>query len=190
MTALPIGLLLFLSAHSVRIFAEPWRTRVRERIGPLRWRGLYSLVSLAGLVLVVWGYGATRGAPELWSPPRWTQHLAALLTLLSFILIVAAYIPRNHLKSAIGNPMVAGVALWALAHLLSNGRPGDVLLFGSFLLWAVVDFVSANRRDRAAGVNYAAGTLAGDLGVVAVGVAAWALFAFYAHVRLIGVQPL
>src|SRR6185369_10346037 len=134
MTMLLVGLMLFFTAHSVRIFADPWRTRQRARLGELRWRGLYSLVSLAGLVLLIWGYGATRGAPGLWAPPRWTHHLAAVLTLPAFLLVVAAYVPGSHIKSAIGNPMVAGVALWALAHLLANGRPGDVLFFGAFLL--------------------------------------------------------
>lgn len=190
MLPLLLGLGLFFASHSVRIVADPWRTRVRERLGALRWRGLYSLVSLAGLALTIWGYGMTRGAPELWSPPAWTHHLAALLTLPAFLLILAANVPGNHLKAAIGNPMVAGVALWALAHLLSNGQPGDLLLFGAFLLWAVIDFIAATKRDRAAGTVHPPGRLAGDLRVLAIGAAAWALFVFYGHAWLIGVRPL
>jgi uncharacterized membrane protein len=190
MTTLLIGLALFFSAHSVRIVADPWRTRVRERLGPLRWRGLYSLMSLAGLALMIWGYGVTRAAPELWSPPAWTRHLAALLTLPAFVLVAAAYVPGNRLKAAVGNPMVAGVALWALAHLPANGRPGDLLLFGAFLLWAVLDFISATRRDRAAGTIHPPGTLAGDARLLVIGLAAWLLFAFYGHAWLIGVRPM
>jgi uncharacterized membrane protein len=189
MTMLLIGLALFFTVHSIRIFADPWRARQRARLGALRWRGLYSLVSLAGLVLLIWGYGATRGVPELWNPPRWTQHVAALLTLPAFVLLVAGYVPHNRLKATIGNPMVAGVALWALAHLLANGRPGDVLLFGAFFLWAVIDFIAATRRDRAAGTVHPPGNLGGDVRIVVIGVAAWALFAFYGHAWLIGVRP-
>jgi len=190
MTLLIIGLAMFFAAHSVRIVAEPWRTRLRARLGEGPWKGLSSLVSLTGLVLMIWGYGMTRGAPELWSPPLWTRHLAALLTLPAFLLLVAAYVPGNHLKAAVGNPMVAGVALWALAHLLSNGRPGDLLLFGAFFLWAVIDFIAATRRDRATGLIHPPGRPAGDARVLVIGLAAWALFAFYGHVWLIGVRPL
>jgi uncharacterized membrane protein len=190
MILLIIGLVLFFAAHSVRIVADPWRTRMRARLGPLRWRGLYSLVSLTGLVLIVWGYGMTRGAAELWSAPVWARHLAALLTLAAFPLLVAAYVPGNHLKAAIGNPMVAGVALWALAHLLANSRPGDLLLFGAFLLWAVIDFIAATRRDRTAGTVQPPGSLAGDARVLTIGAAAWAFFAFFGHEWLIGVRPM
>ena len=189
MTLLLIGLTLFFAAHSIRIVADPWRTRQRARLGELRWRGLYSLVSLTGLVMLIWGYGRIRAAPELWTPPPWTHHLAGLLTLAAFVLVVAAYVPRNHLKSAIGNPMVAGVTLWALGHLLANGRAGDVLVFGGFFLWGMVDFISATRRDRAAGTVYPAGTPGGDARVFLIGAVAWALFAFYGHEWLIGMRP-
>jgi uncharacterized membrane protein len=189
MEALVLGLLIFLGAHSVRIFADGWRSRQIARMGENRWKGLYSLLSLVGLVLIVWGYGQTRAAPDLWTPPVWTRHVAALLTLPAFVLLAAAYVPRNHMKAAIGHPMVAGVKLWALAHLLANGRPGDVVLFGAFLVWAVLDFVSSRRRDRAAGTTYPAGTLSGDLLAVAIGLIAWVLFAFYGHQWLIGVRP-
>jgi uncharacterized membrane protein len=190
MEALLSGLLLFLGAHSVRIFADGWRSTLIARFGEKRWKGLYSLISLVGLVLIVWGYGLTRAAPEWWSAPLWTRHLATLLTIPSFVLLAAAYVPKNHLKAALGHPMLAGVKLWAFAHLLANGRPGDVLLFGAFLAWAIVAFISVRRRDRAAGTRYAPGTLSGDLLAVAIGLIAWALFAFYGHQWLIGVRPI
>jgi uncharacterized membrane protein len=190
MEVLLFGLLLFFGTHSVRIFADGWRSRQIARLGENRWKGLYSLVSLAGLVVIVWGYGLTRTALDWWSPPLWTRDLAALLTIPSFVLLVAAYVPKNHLKAALGHPMLAGVLLWALAHLIANGRPGDTLLFGAFLAWTIVAFISARRRDRAAGTRYAAGTLSGDLMVTAIGLLAWALFAFYGHQWLIGVQPI
>lgn len=190
MTLLIIGLILFLGAHSVRIVADGWRSAQLARLGEKRWKAWYSLVSLAGLALIVWGYGQARMAPvDLWSPPLWTRHLASLLTLLSFILIAAAYVPRNHLKQRIGHPMLAGVKLWALAHLLANGRLADVLLFGAFLLWAVVDFAVARRRDRRAGTRYPAGTLGNDAVTLVAGAVAWVVFALYLHAWLIGVRP-
>ncbi len=189
MTILLLGLLVFFSVHSVRIVADGWRSRQIARLGESRWKGLYSLASLAGLVLIVWGYGLARTAPELWIPPLWTRHLAALLTLPAFVLLAAAYVPGSRIKALIGHPMLAGVKLWALAHLLANGRPGDVLLFGALLAWSVIAFIAARRRDRTAGTHYAPGSASGDALVVAVGLSAWALFAFYGHAWLIGVRP-
>lgn len=189
MTTLVLGLVLFFAAHSIRIVADDWRTRQLARLGEARWKGLYALVSLAGLALMIWGYGASRGAAEWWSLPLWTRHLAALLTLPAFVLLVAAYVPGNRLKTAIGHPMLAGVQLWAFAHLITNARPGDLLLFGAFLVWAATAFVSSRRRDRRAGTRYPAGTLAGDALVVSIGLLAWALFAFYGHAWLIGMRP-
>ena len=189
MTALILGLFIFLGAHSVRMVADGWRARHIARLGEMRWKGLYSLASVAGLALIVWGYGLTRGAPlDLWLPPPWTRHVTALLTLPAFILIVAAYVPGNSFKTAIGHPMLAGVKLWALAHLISNGRLGDVLLFGAFLVWAAFAFHAARRRDRAAGVQRAPGTPARNAATIGVGVIAWAGFAAFLHAWLIGVS--
>jgi uncharacterized membrane protein len=191
MTALILGLLLFLGAHSVRIVAEGWRGAQLARLGEQRWKGLYSIASLAGFALIVWGYGAARMEPVmLWQPPLWTRHLAALLTLPAFVLIAAAYAPDNRLRTAIGHPMVVGVKVWALAHLIANGTLADVILFGSFLAWALFDFRAARRRDAAAGVRRAPATLAGDAVTLLAGIGAWAAFAFYLHAWLIGVPPL
>jgi uncharacterized membrane protein len=190
MTLLVAGLVLFLGAHSVRIFADDWRTRTIARTGEGRWKAVYSLVSLAGFVLVVWGYGAAREAPVvLYATPLWTRHLAALLTLPAFVLLAAAKGPANRIRAAVGHPMVAGVKLWAFAHLLANGTLADVVLFGSFLAWAIADFVAARRRDRAAGTAPAPGSIGATLVATAIGLAAWALFAFVLHGPLIGVRP-
>ncbi len=190
MTALILGLVIFLGVHSIRIVADGWRTDVRARIGENAYKGLYSLLSLAGFALLVWGYGQARLAPvALWTPMPWTRHLAALLMLVSFILLVAAYVPRNGVKGRVHHPMVLGVKVWALAHLLANHTLADLLLFGSFVVWAVLDFRSSRQRDRAAGTVYAPGTAAGTAATVVVGVAAWAVFAFWAHGWLIGVRP-
>jgi uncharacterized membrane protein len=117
------------------------------------------------------------------------RHLASLLTLASFILLAAAYVPRNAIKARIGHPMVVGVKVWALAHLLANHTLADVVLFGSFLIWAVLDFRAARARDRAAGTKHLAGTLPGTAITVVIGLAAWTAFALWAHGAWIGVRP-
>lgn len=190
MTFLILGLLLFLGVHSASILAAGWRQAQVARLGEPSWKGVYSLLSAVGLGLIIWGYGLARADPVvLWLPPPWTRHLAALLTLPVFVLVVAAYLPGSHIKARIGHPMVAGVKLWALAHLLANGNLADVLLFGSFLAWAVADFISARRRDRIAGRTYPVCCWTRDATVVAVGLLAWTLFALYGHRWLIGVSP-
>lgn len=196
MTLLVLGLILFLAPHSVRIVADDWRSAQVARIGLPAWKGLYSVVSIVGLALIVWGYGIARTAPiDVWNPPVFTRHLASLFTLAAFVLLVAAYVPRNRIKAAIGHPMVAGVKLWAFAHLLANGTVADLLLFGSFLVWAILDFRSARRRDRAVGATRAgvsldaSPSLAADVVVVLAGIGVWALFAFQLHGWLFGVRP-
>lgn len=190
MSFLILGLVLFLGVHSVRIFADDWREAQIARLGEMRWKGVYSLLSAVGLGLIIWGYGMARmDSPVLWNAPTWTRHVAATLTLPAFILLVAAYIPGSRIKAAVGHPMVAGVKLWALAHLLANGTLTDATLFGAFLIWAVLDFVSARRRDRVAGRTYPARGGSRDALVLAVGLLAWALFAWYGHIWLIGVAP-
>ncbi|HYF19330.1 MAG TPA: NnrU family protein [Ramlibacter sp.] len=186
-----LGLVVFLGVHATRIVAEGWRTRTIAHMGEGTWKGLFSVASLVGLVLIVWGYGLARQQPVvLWTPPRGMNHLAALLMLVSFVLLAAAYVPRNAIKARLHHPMVLGVKAWALAHLLANGTLADVLLFGSFLLWAVLSFRAARRRDRAGGVTYSPGTTAGTAGAVVVGLVLYAVFVFWAHAWLIGVRPL
>jgi uncharacterized membrane protein len=190
MTALILGLVIFLGAHSVRIFAEPWRTGVRARLGENAYKGVYSLLSVGGFVLLVWGFGLARQQPVvLWPAMTWARHLAALLMLVSFILLAAAYVPGNGIKARVHHPMVLGVKVWAFAHLLANNTLADTVLFGSFLVWAVLNFRSSRQRDRALGTPYAAGKAGATAVTVVVGVVAWAGFAFWAHGWLIGVRP-
>ncbi len=191
MKYLILGLIIFLGVHSMRIVADDWRTRSRARLGPLPWKALYALASLLGFALMVWGFGLARQQPlQLWSPPLALRHLASLLTLISFVLLAAAYVPGNGIKARVHHPMVLAVSVWALAHLLATGTLAHGLLFGSFLLWAVLDFSAARRRDRVAGTRYPVGT-AGRTGItVAVGVGSWIAFALWLHGLLLGVRPL
>jgi uncharacterized membrane protein len=191
MTFLILGLILFLGAHSLRIFADPWRTAQMARLGEGPWKGLYSLASIVGFVLLLWGFGRARAATVvLWSPPLWTHYVALVLTLIAFVLIVAAYVPGTRIKSRLHHPMVLSVKVWAFAHLISTGTLADVVLFGSFLVWAIADFASSRKRDRAAGTVYPAGTVGKDAVAIVVGVVAWAVFAFWLHGWLFGVRPL
>lgn len=185
-----LGLLLFLGVHSVRIFAEDWRSEQIRAHGELKWKGFYTVVSVVGLALVVWGYGAARATPvDLWMPPTAMRHVAALLMLLSFVLLTATYVPGSRLKAKVRHPMVLGVKVWALAHLLSNGRLADVVLFGSFLVWAVLSFRAARQRDRAAGSPALPLHSGRDVITAFVGIFAWIIFALWLHGPLIGVRP-
>ena len=191
MPVLILGLVLFLGMHSLRIFADGWRTRQVARLGLKRWKALYALVVIVGFVLICWGFGLARQHPvPLYVPPLWLRHLNALFTLVAFMLFVAARVPRNVFKARLHHPQVLAVKVWAFGHLLATGMLHDVLLFGAFLLWAVVLFIASRRRDRAAGTVYPAGTLRGNVLTVAIGVAAWAAFALWLHLWLIGVDPM
>lgn len=192
MAALVLGLVLFLGLHSTRIFAEGWRTRTMESFGEKEYKLLYSVLSIAGFVLLVWGYGLARQNPViLWNqPPVWTRHIASLLTLVAFVLLVAAYVPGNAIKAKLRHPMILGVKVWAFAHLIANNTLADLVLFGSFLLWAVLDFWAVRRRERTLATVMTEGPISRTVITVVVGVLAWAVFAMWAHRVLIGVSPL
>ena len=190
MSVLIVGLVLFFASHSVGIAAPDFRARGVARIGIGPWKLAYSAISLVALVLIIWGYGAARQEPiVLWSAPAWTRHAAALLSVIGFVLIAAAYVPGTKMKAALGHPMTVGTGVWALGHLLANGRVHAVLLFGAFVVWSVITFATRRARDRAAGKQYPPGSLAKDA-IAAIAGAAFALvFAFFLHGPLIGLRP-
>ncbi len=191
MLVLILGLVIFLGSHLVRVVAEDWRRQMIARLGEGPWKGLYSLVSVVGLVLIVWGYGLARQEPVvLWDPPLWTRHVAVTLNLIAFILIAFFIVPSGRIKARLGHPMLLSVKVWAFAHLLANGTLADVLLFGSFLVWAIVDFAANRRRDRAQGTVRVAGPVRNDVIAVIVGAAIWAALVWGLHEWLIGVSPL
>lgn len=192
MLMLILGLVLFLGIHSVSIVSADGRNRLVQQMGEGPWKGLYSLVSLAGFVLIVVGYGAAREAPVLlYSLPNGFRHLAALLMLPVFVLLLATYLP-GRIQRAAKHPMLLAVKLWALSHLLANGTLADVLLFGGFLAWAVVDRISVKKRA-AAGRLRAGPVLPGSKGNDAIalvgGLGLYVLFVVWAHAFLIGVRP-
>lgn len=190
MGVLVLGLALFLGMHSVRIVADPWRSAMRTRLGAAPWKLGYTLVSVLGLVLIVWGYGQARQQPVvLWQPPAAMHAVAALLLLPAFVMLAASKGPANGVRGRLRHPQLLGVKLWAFAHLLANGTLADVLLFGGFLVWAVLCFRAARQRDRAQNIVYATGTPRHTAITIAIGVVAWAVFGFWLHGPLIGVQP-
>ncbi|NIO40635.1 MAG: NnrU family protein [Burkholderiales bacterium] len=189
MTALVLGLIIFVGIHSVRIISDDFRTKQIEKVGIRTWRAMHAAVSLVGLLLIVVGYGTARAAPHVvWDPPAWLTYLATVLTIPSFILIASAYVPGTRIRNKLGHPMLLGIKLWALAHLMTNGTLADILLFGTFLAWSVVTYASARRRDQIAGTIYLIGPIRRDATAVIAGVAAWAVFALWLHDFLIGVS--
>lgn len=191
MALLVLGLVVFLGIHCVSIVAPGWRDAQVARRGEGVWKGIYSVVSAVGLVLIVVGYGMARQAPlVLWSPPVWTRHLALVLMLAAFVLLAAAYLP-GRIQAAAKHPMLLAVKIWATAHLLANGTLADVVLFGAFLAWAVADRISVKRRaGGASGPPKRAPRAMNDALAVVVGLVAWAVFVFGAHRWLFGVAPL
>ena len=211
MTWLILGLILFLGAHSVRVVADNWRAEKIEAWGDKAFKGVNALVSLLGFYLLVVGYGEARlQTVALWNPPIFTKHISLLLMLFASILLVAAYIPRNHFKKRLGHPMVLSVKVWALAHLLSNGNLADVVLFGAFLIWSILNFKSARERDRAQfQISQAPESLTDNINpntssedapakpnLIATlitlfgGMALWAVITFVLHAKVVGVAPL
>ena len=190
MTLLILGLLIFLGVHSISIFAPAWRTCQSERRGDAAWKGTYSLLSLAGFVLLIYGYGVARQSPVvLYTPPTFTRHIALLLMLPVFPLLFAAYLP-GRIQAVAKHPMLLAVKLWALAHLLVNGTLHDVVLFGAFLTWAVADRISVKRRAVVRAHPGAPPSPVNDVIAVVGGLAAYAVFVLWAHLKLIGVSPL
>ena len=189
MTILVVGLIIFLGIHSISIFAPSFRDGMAARLGAGPWRGVYSLISLIGFALLIWGYGLARREPVvLYNPPFWTRYVAAVLMLPVFPLLFAPYFP-GRIKAALKHPMLVAVTLWAVAHLISNGMLADVVLFGGFLMWAVADRISYRHRTQRP-LQGAPPAPRNDIIVVVVGFVLYVLFVFWLHQKLFGVQPI
>ena len=191
MTALVLGLVLFLGLHSVRIFADDWRSRTRERVGAKTYKLLYSLVSALGFALIVWGYGQARmTSPSLWMAPIDMYHATAGLMLVSMIFLAGAHSKTSHISVAVRHPMLWSIIVLTGAHLLPNGRVADVVLFGSFGIWAMLDLLSCYARDRKNNTVYPQPVLRKTVIHVLAGLVFYGLFAFVLHSLLIGVSPI
>jgi uncharacterized membrane protein len=188
MLMLIVGLILFFGPHSIAVVAPGWRNRAVMHLRERSWKGVYSLLSGAGLILIVIGFAHARHSPlVLYTSPAWLRDVTWLLMLPVFPLLLAAYLP-GRIRTATKHPMLAAIKLWATAHLLVNGTLADVLLFGSFLIWAVAVRISVKRRVPAPVPGLPPGRY-NDLIVVLLGLALYALFVWRLHALLIGVAP-
>jgi len=192
MWLLLVGLGLFFVAHLVPTRPD-LRARLVARFGAGRYSGLFSVVSLVALAMIVWGYGRmqglARGNPQVWDPPAWSKHVTMLLMVPALILLVAAYVP-SRIRNATGHPMLIAIMLWALGHLLANGDLASLLLFGSFLAYAVYDRISVGRRHALGPLGEAIGGLPGDVAAIAGGLVLYALLLFWGHQKLTGLPLL
>jgi uncharacterized membrane protein len=182
-----VGLVLFLGAHTLTTQRD-LRARFIAAMGESGYKIGYALVSLAGLVLIVWGFAHYRatGMWPVWTPPTALKHLNTALMLPAVILVVASYL-RGRIYATLKHPMLAGVKLWAFGHLLANGDLGGIILFGSFLAWAVFDRITLKRRADPGAPPIKVGGVSNDLIAVAVGIVAYLALAFAFHPVVIGV---
>ena len=189
MSLLILGLIIFFGTHSVSLVNRGWRDQRLMRLGEPAWKGLYSLVSLLGFGLICYGYGAARLAPLiLYTPPLWLRHVAFALMLPVFPLMLAVYLP-GRLKVTARHPLLLATKLWASAHLLANGALADVLLFGSFLLWAVADRIAVRGRGESP-LRLGPNAMRNDALAIGLGLLVYGIFIGWLHRLLIGVSPL
>ncbi len=190
MSLMIAGLVIFLGCHLIGYGPAGIKAALTSRLGAGGYKGIYSLVSLAGFALIIIGYGQARMTPELlWPSPAWTRHATIALMIPTMILLVAAYVPKNAIKASLGHPMILSVKTWAFAHLISNGTLNDLILFGSFLAWAVLAFIVSRRRDRANPPEPVAVSTAATIVCVVAGSAVWAVLLMGGHRLLIGISP-
>jgi uncharacterized membrane protein len=189
MLLLVLGLIIFFAIHLVP--ASPGlRNGLVERFGANAYKGAFSVISLVGLAVIVYGYHKLQINPgknvDVWDPPSWTRHVAFLLMIPAMIMLVASQIP-SRIRTAMKHPMLVAIKIWALAHLLVNGDLGSIILFGSFLAYAVFDRISVKRRGATGPLGAKTGGPLNDIIVVGLGLALYVVFMFWAHEALIGV---
>lgn len=183
-----LGLILFLGIHSIRMVAPQWRDARYAALGEQRWKGLYSIASLAGLILLIWGYSLARPyAPEIYEPALWMKHINAALMLPVMILLAASNLGASYIRNAVKHPMLVAVKIWAVGHLLANGDLVGILLFGGFLVWAAADRVAVKRRPAP---EIKAPVVRNDIIALVAGTIVYALFVWKLHLWLFGVPPI
>tara|TARA_R110001599_G_scaffold32685_1_gene106895 strand:- start:278 stop:853 length:576 start_codon:yes stop_codon:yes gene_type:complete len=183
-----LGLVIFFGAHLFTTFRsrEPGKD-IKAKLGYGPYMGLYSLVSIAGFVLICWGFGATRDAGSLYMAPSWGRHVNLALMLPSLILLAASQLPTGAIKKAVKHPMLVAVKLWAFGHLLANGELNSVILFGSFLAYAVIDRIAVKKRGDNGPARDAAASVMSDVGAVVIGGGLYVAILIWLHPILFGV---
>ena len=186
-----LGLVIFFGTHLFSAYRSREAGKgLRVKMGEGPYMGLYSLLSLAGFALIIWGYGAARPAPILYTPPAFLAHINLLLMAFAMIFLAAAYLPTGHIKKAVKHPMLLAVKVWAFGHLLANGELNSVLLFGSFLAYGVLDRIAVKKRgDNGPGPDAAVNVM-GDVAAVVVGLGVYAAILLWLHPILFGVAVL
>ena len=180
-----LGMVLFLGMHSARMVAPDARLRFIDLRGMGAWKGLYGVVSLAGLILIIWGYGQARMVtPVLYVPPLWMAHVNLALMWPAFILLIASQFPAGRIKAAVKHPQVLGIKVWAFGHLLANGDVASLILFGGFLGWAVVNRIIWKRRGDPV---YTDPSVKWDIIAAIVATVLYVWFVVQGHAWLIGV---
>jgi uncharacterized membrane protein len=192
MVLLILSIILFLGLHMVRVVAPGWRLSMIERLGVKGWRGLYAVLSIVTLVFLIYAFGQSRyDTTILYTPPIFMMHITLTLMLIAMILLAASLVPAGKIAVWVKHPMVTSVKVWALAHLLSNGGLNDVVLFGAFLVWAVIVRISLKRRQRAGETVLRSFVSAKwDVAAVVLGLVLYVAILMYLHEALIGVSPL
>ncbi len=187
LTLMIAGLALFFTAHTFTTL-RPQRAALIARVGEAPYKAAYALVSLLGLVLIAWGFSGYRamGMIAIWDPPPWLRHVNNLLLWPALVCIAAAYIPGD-IKRVLKHPMLVGIKLWALGHLLANGDLGSIVLFGSFLAWAVYDRITLKYRSDPGAPDFGSGGRDCDILAVVVGTLAYLAIGFWFHPAVIGV---
>ena len=182
MTILICGLFIFLGVHSISIFANEWRDKQVKTLGVVTWKVIYSLMSIVGIALMTIGYLDARPQPiTVWSPPPWAWQITVYFSLVSLILIAAAYVPNNAIKLKLKDPMLVGVIVWAICHLTTIGSLAGILLFGSFLVWGVIDLISCRARRSKLPPTQEKASVVMTLATIAAGTVAFLPFAHIAY---------
>jgi uncharacterized membrane protein len=188
MTILILGLIVVLGTHSLKVFAPAWRLALVNRLGDGPYKAVNSLVSLIGLILIVWGFGLAWQDPAfVYAPPSWGRHVAMALMVPALILAFASGFPASWIKRYVAHPLLAATMLWAVAHLFANGDLAGVVLFAAILIWAVVDRLFQSAAPAPAAVPTAPGK--GDYAAIAAGLALYAALVGGLHFWLFGVSP-
>jgi uncharacterized membrane protein len=188
MTLLIIGIIVMIGIHLVPAYPDV-RDRLIARFDQNGYRILFSVVSTLGLVLLVWGF-ARAPVIQIWSPPGWTRFVAMVLMLPVFVLLIAAYVP-GEIKAKLKHPFLVAIKTWALAHLIANGDLASMLLFGSFLAYAVFDRIRLKRRAATGQIAVPeTGPVRNDVIATVGGLALYVIFLVWLHPLLIGTSPL
>ncbi|SBS32784.1 NnrU protein [Marinomonas spartinae] len=191
MLILVIGLVMFFVLHSVQIMAPKWREEGMLRHGKMRWQMRFGMGALISVAFIWMGFTQVRLDPTwIWLPPAWIRQVSSLLMLFSFYFAACALIPGTKLKAMTGRPFLLAVKLWAFAHLISNGKLEDIIIFGSFLVWSIVAYAVLRRRDRAEGIKHDYIGIHMDLAAFTITMITWFGMVFYFHKLLFGVAPL